>query len=376
MATDRVIQVPLGGKDPDTSGVGKMLFGQFEEARKNKTEAAQLDVTEGIRSKYRQQEAAQGNVFNEGLTKLRSFLNQQATDVTYQRAQEAQGQAATYLQGLVGQAAGQGVPMPGLTTETEGGAGVPAVNTIAPGALEVAKDAWGKNLDRHFKEQELRTGLKMDAERKIMFEQMDRVDDQTAMEARDMHARFTALDADPRLLATIEGFTKPGQGSKMAWKTEVPKMISEEMKLTAQAANKMALAREITARQQNIAKLKADSAKALLNTRMDATQYRNLASLHQALGNEAKGLMNRHAQLLEAIYAAPLEKQAGMNTQAAMLRAMAEDVQQQQAQVAQKMAGWQPLNPGTTPGQVGPTAPGFQGLPTPGRGGRDPMGIR
>src|SRR5258705_5707093 len=117
MASDRVVSLGLPGTARE--GVGNMLFNQFEEARKNKADAAQLDVTEGIRSKYRQQEAAQGNVFNEGLTRLRDFLNTQATDTAYARSQEAQKQAAGHLESMITGAANQGVSMPSIT-ETKG----------------------------------------------------------------------------------------------------------------------------------------------------------------------------------------------------------------------------------------------------------------
>ena len=378
MASDRVINVPLGTPGPDDSGVGKMLFRHFEEDRKNKMDAAQLDVTEGIRAKYRREEQAQGNVFNEGLTKLRAFLNQQTTDIAFQREQEARGQAARHLEGMIGTAANQGIDMPNQATPSMGTpeagiAGPQVANPIEPGALEVAKDQFGRSMNLHFKKLEQQSGNAMDAEKKLLFEQLDRVDDSTAMEARDWLNRFTALEADPRLLAQIEGYTTPGKGSKMDWQQVKTKIIPEEMKLTSQAATKMALAREITARQKSIAELKTAVARSLANSKMDATQFKNLASLHQELGRQAKELMGRHAAILEAIYAeSNPAKQGALNNQAAVLRQMAEDVQQQQGQVTQRMATWQGGPPTGQPS--GPTlAPGgFGSIDKPG----DPLGIK
>lgn len=377
--SDRVVSVPLGGKGIDSSGVGKMLFNQFEEARKNKADAAQLDVTEGIRSKYRQQEAAQGNVFNEGLTKLRDFLNTQATDVAYQRSQQAQQQAASSLGGMITGAANQGVSLPTLT-ETTGQApeagypGVTQAKPIAPGAVDVTKDMFMKEMENHFKERELRTGMKMDAEKKILFDQMDRQDETSATEAKDWLNRFTALGADSRLLATIEGYTKPGTGSKMEWHKVKSELIPKEMALASVADYKMKLAREITARTLDNTNLKTQAARVLANTKMDATQFKNMTSIHHELGQKVAQTTKRAGELLEAVYAEsdPARQQALQN-QAAQLRAQASELQDQQTQIAARMAQWQPVNPGTpTPGQSGATVPGgFNTLPKPG----DPLGI-
>jgi hypothetical protein len=379
--SDRVVSVPIGGKSLDSSGVGNMLFNQFEEARKNKADAAQLDVTEGIRSKYRQQEAAQGNVFAEGLTKLRDFLNTQATDVAYQRQQEAHKQAASALGGMITGAANQGVSLPTLT-QTEGQvpeAGYPgtvSAKPIAPGAVDVTKDMFMKEMEDSFKQRELRTGMKMDAEKKVLYDQLDKQDEGTAAEARDWHNRFTALGADPRLLATIAGYTQAGKGSKMEWHEVKTKLVPEEMKLASVADYKMKLAREITARTLDNTALKTRAAQALANNKMDATQYKNLATLHHEIGQKVAQTTKRASELLEAVYAeSDTNRQQQLQTQAAQLRAQAQDLQDQQTQIAQKMTTWQPLNPGSpNPGQAGPTLPGgFQELPKP---SGDPLGIK
>lgn len=378
--SSRVVSVPLGGGGVDSSGVGKMLFNQFEEARKNKADAAQLDVTEGIRSKYRQAEAAQGNVFNEGLTKLRDFLNTQATDVAYQRSQQAQQQAASSLGGMITGAANQGVSLPTLT-ETTGQApeagypGVTQAKPIAPGAVDVTKDMFMKEMEGHFKEKELRTGMKMDAEKKILFDQMDRQDETSATEAKDWLNRFRALGADSRLLATIEGYTKPGTGSKMEWHKVKTELIPKEMSLASVADYKMKLAREITQRTLDNTNLKTQAARVLANTKMDATQFKNMTSIHHELGQKVAQTTKRASELLEAVYAEsdPARQQA-LQQQAAQLRAQASELQDQQTQIAARMAQWQPINPGTpTAGQAGETVPGgFSALPKPG----DPLGIR
>lgn len=379
-SSSRVIDVPLG-KSIDSSGIGKMLFNQFEEARKNKAEAAQLDITEGIRSKYRREEAAQGNVFAEGMTRLRDFLSTQATDVAYQRQQQAQQQAASALGGMITGAAQQGVSMPTLTqtenqTPEAGYAGSVSAKPIAPGAIDVTKDMFMKEMEGHFKEKELRTGMKMDAEKKVLFDQLDLQDEATASEAKDWLNRFTALGADPRLLASIQGYTTPGKGSKMEWHKVKTDLIPKEMALAATADYKMKLAREITARTLENTALKTRAAQALANTKMDATQFKNMATIHHELGQKVGQTTKRATELLEAVYAeSDPVKQQQLQAQAAQLRAQASELQDQQTQIAAKMAQWQPLNPGTpNPGQAGQTIPGgFNALPTP---GGDPLGIR
>lgn len=381
MANDRIINLPSMDKNPDSSGVGAMLFNQFEEARKNKAEAARLDVTEGIRSKYRQAEAAQGNAFSEGLTKLRDFLNTQATDVAYQRQQQAKQQAAGTLGSMITSAANQGVSLP-TVTETRGQvpeagySGTVAAKPIAPGAVDVTKDMFLKEMEDSFKQRELRTGMRMDAEKKLLYDQLDKQDEATATEARDWHNRFAALGADPRLLAAIQGYTQPGKGSKMEWHEVKSKLVPEEMKLAATADYKMKLAQEITRRTLDNTQLKTRASQLLANNRMDATQFKNMAALHHEIGQKVAQTTKRASELLEAVYAEsdPI-KQQQLQSQAATLRASASELQDQQTQIAAKMAQWQPLNPGTpTPGQAGETVPGgFNDLPKP---SGDPLGIK
>src|SRR5258705_4144893 len=232
-------------------------------------------------------------------------------------------------------AANQGVSMPRIT-ETKGQvpeAGYPgtiAAKPIAPGAVEVAKHQFAKEMEGHFKQRELQTGLKMDAEKKILFEQLDRTDDATATEAKDTLNRFTALGGDPRLLAQIQGYTTPGVGSKMAWNEVKTKIIPEEMKLAAQADYKMRLAREITQRTLDNTALKGRVSQALQNTKMDATQYKNILALHHEIGQRVAQTTKRAEEVLnEATMETDPKKQQLLQNTLNQLRQVSNDLQEQ-----------------------------------------------
>src|SRR5258708_7351087 len=113
MANDsgRVINLPANQIDPDSSGVGAMLFDQMI---KQPQEAKQTDVLEGIRAKYKAQAAAQANEFDQGMATLRSHLKIQETEATWQHEQALRQQEAQGLQSIVGTADQSGVKMPGL----------------------------------------------------------------------------------------------------------------------------------------------------------------------------------------------------------------------------------------------------------------------
>src|SRR3990172_2141860 len=221
------------GEIPVESGVGEVLFKQFEEKRVGEAKLKQAGALAGIESKPRMAEQENANKLAIGMENLRNQLTIQRSQEAFQREQTLRQQAASYLEIQIGGDVQRGVPMPGLTTPSMGTpeagiAGTPAVTPIQPGAVDVARGIHGQNVAAELNRIAQQRGLSMEIEKKQLFESMDLMTDADAREAESMASQFTAV-GDGSMAKYIKSFATPGQGSRTAWtkiKTDaIPKML-------------------------------------------------------------------------------------------------------------------------------------------------------
>jgi hypothetical protein len=368
MADSRSVTVTHERSKADPSGLGGLMFQGLEEQRKRKEALEDLDITESIRTKYRMQESAAANQFAEAQTRLRHMLGQQATDLAFERERQARQEGAAQLESMIGEGLSQGVPMPGLTQTSplpEGVAGPvkPAVKPITPGGLDIAKEGYFKNLTEHLK-------LQGTAAATLLAEQLDLMDERSASEAAAFASSLEAMDAPEWLQEQARQFTTPGRGSKQAWAAFRDKTYPEFRKYEAQHAAKMELAKEISARQREIADLKATTARMVAKIKITAGDIRGLKELHQSLVRTHQALKKRH-EAVEAMLYAPgtdAKRMVLLQSQANQLFGLMQDLEDQMRQVSGKMAGWDPatetsVTPVVPPGfGQGPAAPGADPL--------------
>lgn len=361
MADSRVIDVKTN--EPDSSGVGEMLFGMLSEGRKSAIKIQETDAIEGIKAKYQQANQQKANDFDRGMEQLRSTLRIQETEMAHQREQQLRQQEAAGLEQMVRRASGAGVPLPGLTERQdtpEAGMSEIVPGKIDPNALTAARSTFTTGITKHLDEQAKRTGLSVEADKARMLQELDLIDDRDARVAQSLAGEFEAT-GDKRMAQTIRSlYGTAGQGSKTAWMEFQKNGLTKLEVARAGAASKLAISREITQRNLEIAKLRTEAQRAIANTKVDDKSYQSMYKLHQAYQGQIAGLDRLHKRTQDSYYTEsdPI-KQMELQRQMSDLEAQMRAINEEASAIREKMLQWTPARPEAagTPGVPVPAAP-------------------
>jgi hypothetical protein len=221
MADPRIINLPNDPAGPDSSGVGRMLFDRMQSQFKDSEAAKQLDITEGIKAKYKAQADEKANQYNQGMEVLRSALTQGRTDAANQYAESMRTKAALGLQNTVQGMADTGMDLPGLTGdqgETMGTQTIPATaKRVDPNALDPATTLFEKGVSAHYKRKEQQTNQSYSIERDLIRNSLDLLTDADARQSEAFAASQELAGDTTGAAETRALFGTAGQGSHTKW---------------------------------------------------------------------------------------------------------------------------------------------------------------
>lgn len=294
-------------KGPDDSGVGAMLFNQFEEERKTKAAEAHTDVIEGIRSKYRSAELDKTHLLNESMARLRHSLGIEASQVQYNREQALRQQALQGTLGLAAESAQQGIPQPGLVQDVgEQGAGMPNLQPrtdLQPGAVDVARDLFGKNIAQHAERERERGRLDAAVTQSRLLKELDAIEEPEAVQAAQIITSLRSRGNDVLALA-FQPFTKVGSQSKTKFQELLSRSLPAMELADQRAKSQMAVAKEVTARNLNTATIRAEAQKLISQQRLDRDQ---IFKVMDKVNTELSGWKNISARADADFYTAQSE---------------------------------------------------------------------
>lgn len=347
----RVINLPDSPAGPDSSGVGKMLFDRFNDEYKMGQQAKQTDVLEGIREKYKQQSMAKANEYDIGMENLKSTLTQGRTAAAWEYEQQLRSQQAGGLTDLIGSAAAQGMPTPGLTSRS-GDMESPTpqydVAKIGPNNVDVARQMFLQNTTHQMDLAAKASGLSVEAQTSQMRRSLDLIDDSDARQAQTLAANFD-LYGDKEAAGTIRAlYGTPGQGSRSEWQKFQTTSVGRMQVAQANNATRMAVTESISQRMKSIAQLKVDAQKFVSQGKIDNTAYRNMGLLHDKMSQEVRGLESLH-KILEsnAMLATDPTTQKAIASQMRQIELQVPDLQSQMYTIRDKMGTY--MNKGASP---------------------------
>lgn len=372
MASDRVISLPANQIDPDSSGAGAMLFDQLV---KKPQELQQTDAIEAIKDKYHAASQARANDFDAGMANLRSRLHMAETQATWEHEQGLKQQEAQGLQTMVEGAAKSGVPMPGFDINQigqapeAGYAGETKAAPINPNALTEARSMWLENLKAH-------AAVKNAGDIAQLHRTLGLMDDNDAAQARQLADAFEAAGDTLSASKLRAGYGQAGLADHQTWQGVQRDYMGKLQVSQASIASKLAIAQEISARQRDIAQLKASVARATAQAKVDDKGFTELTKIHGGIQQQISRFTQMRNQLLQSQIMSDPAKAADYQSQIDNIDRITQDLNDQAAQVRNKMQGWQsaatggPSSPAPIPpGTGGNVNPAVAPTPTPTPGG-------
>ncbi len=370
MANNSRVTTIATQKGPDDSGVGEMLFQRAEEARKNDVAAKQFDVLEGIRSKYNQTELSKRFELDSRLEALKNQLTVERTNQAFANEQLLRQQNVQGLLGVAEGYANQGVPMPGVTEQIpEAQLGDPefrASKRFGPGAQDALRLAVGENLRRAIQTDADRRKESHALQQKQLAEEFDILDPMEQRDVATLSMKFRALDDNvtASLLDTIR--------RKSVWKDFQTKVFSQLQLAQAKNATARAIAEEVTRRNTEIARIRAEATRMATKTRAD---HNEVFKLFNQVGAQISGIKRLHDQLYQtSLNETDPVKQMKIQKQMYALNEQSDHLLQVQSELQQRIAN-QPAAPPIAP------PPGIEGPPVappvaPGLGRTPKEGLR
>lgn len=371
--------ISLGPQGPDSSGAGKMLFDMLQKTQATESDVAKKDAVGAIEDKYQAQADERKNAYQVGMENLRSKLRINETEQTWAHQQQLQQQEAGGLEQLVGQTQKAGVDMGPMVSQQgqvpEAGYGGETVpNKINPNALTENRSLFGSLVKQHLDQQAKVSGINNEATKNTLLRNLDLVDENDARGANSMADAFDAAGDKAGADMIRKTWGTAGQNSHEAWIKFQEGGATRLQAVQATNASKLAISREITQRNKDVAGIRAEAQKILAAGKVDDKTIVNLQRIHSSYQSQIQRYSQMHQRLQEQqmITTDPMAR-LQLGQQLTDLDEQMQKLSDEAAQIREKMNQYKPAsaaNPGAPVGAPAPATPPVTNAPPPkGAGG-------
>lgn len=372
MADPRVINLP-GTAGPDSSGAGGALFDMLQKTQAANRDIAKTDAIGAIEQKYQSQADARKNQYQEGMEKLRSQLRMGENEQVWSHAQQLNQQEAGGLEQLISGAQGQGVDMGPLVHQEgqvpeAGYAGTTVPNKVNPNALVETRNLFGSMVKSHLDKQAAVTGINNEATKNVMLRNLDLIDENDARGANSMADAFEAAGDKGGADMIRKTWGTAGQNSHEAWIKFQQQGATRLQTVQANNAAKIAIAREITQRNKDVAGIRAQAQRLLAQQKVDDKTIIDLQRIHSSYQSQIQRYSQMHQRLQEQsmLTTDPMQRLA-IGQQLSDLDDQMQKLSDEAAQIRERMTQYkapsaanpgQPVQPPAPKSYVGTVSPG------------------